>query len=75
MKTLIQDKNTNEFYAVEMTEIDCNSNKYAGDSDFPYWTTDVNEAYDFGSELIAYHEMSFNDLTNDGTRIPEIVTI
>lgn len=80
MKTLIQDKNTNEYYAVSC---EANPRGYLssssdegspGANDIPYWTSDINEAYDFGGELMAKHEMNMNDTTEDGTRSPIIIT-
>ena len=80
MKTLIQDTNTNEYYAVAC---EANPKGYLSNAqdegspeanDFPYWTSDIDEAYDFGSELIAKHEMNMNDTTEDGTRNPIIIT-
>lgn len=79
MKTLIQDKNTNEYYAVACSSNPkgyLNSAKDEGspsDNDFPFWTSDIDEAYDFGSEMSANNEMNGNDLTVDGTREPVIV--
>ena len=81
MKTLIQDTNTNEYYAVAC---EANPKGYLNNSqdegspdanDFPFWTSDIDEAYDFGSELLAKNEMNMNDTTEDGTRNPVIVTI
>lgn len=78
MKTLIIDTLTNEFYAVACSSnpkgylSSANDEGNPGENDFPYWTTDENEAFDFGSELSAKNEMDMNDLTNDGTRKPMI---
>lgn len=73
MRTIIKDELTNEFYCVEMNEIDANGNKYAGENDFPFWSDNIDEACDFGSELLAKNEMQMNDLTCEGTRKPVIV--
>lgn len=81
MKTLIRDKKTGEYYAVACSK---NENGYLsspfdeetpGENDFPYWTDDVCEAYDFTSEIFAKSEMGMNDLTQDGTREPEIIIL
>lgn len=81
MKTLIRDKKTGEYYAVACSK---NENGYLSspfdeettdENDFPYWTDDIREAYDFTSAIIAKSEMSMNDLTQDGTREPEIIIV
>lgn len=77
-KTLIIDTLTQEYYCVPMAEIDRDGDPTAGPNDFPYWSVDVDEAYNFGGgylngKLAAENEMKFNDLTCDGTRSPEIV--
>jgi hypothetical protein len=74
MKTIIKDQNTNEFYCIEQTEM-INGELTAGPNDFPYWSSDINEAYDFISVIAAQSEMQFNDLAQDGARIPAIETI
>jgi hypothetical protein len=79
MKTLIQDSKTEMYYAVGCSEntkgylSSSNDEGTPGDNDFPFWTEDVEEAYDFGSDTLANHEMSCNDLTNDGIRVPVII--
>ena len=78
MKTLIIDTLTNEFYAVACSSnpkgylSNANDEGNPDENDFPYWTENENEAFDFGSELSAKNEMNMNDLTNDGTRKPSI---
>ena len=74
-KTLIQDKLTGEFYCVEQTELMADGSLTAGTNDFPFWSLDVNEAYDFGSALLAKNDFKFNDLTCDGTREPVVIEI
>jgi len=71
-KIVIKDSLTNEYYCVPMTANDYYGNPTTGDNDFPYWSDNINEAYDFDSELSANNEMQMNDLTNDGTRTPVI---
>uniref|UniRef100_UPI004048246E hypothetical protein n=1 Tax=Roseivirga sp. TaxID=1964215 RepID=UPI004048246E len=81
MKTVIQDSKTKMFYAVECSEnpkgylTSANDEGNPGDNDFPYWTEDMEEAYDFGSEALAQNEMSCNDTTDSGERNPVIVTV
>lgn len=66
MATYIQDTITNQYYAVSKdSETDENS--------FPYWTLDIDKAYDFGSEIAAKIEMSCIDVTFDNTRNPIII--
>jgi hypothetical protein len=77
-KTLIIDILTQEYYCVPMTETDRNGNLTTGPNDFPYWSTDISEAHNFGGgylngKLSAENEMKFNDLTCDGTRTPQII--
>jgi len=50
MKTFIKDTNTNEFYCVEQTQM-INGVLSAGPNDFPYWSADEAEAYDFGTGI------------------------
>ena len=80
-KVLIQDELTGQYYGVQCEE---NPKGYLtsdadegspGPHDFPFWTDDIEEAYNFGSELSAINEMKYNDLTEDGTRKPIIVTL
>lgn len=73
MNYLIKDTRTNQFYCVEMTETDENGQLTPGPNDFPYWSDDIDNAYDLPSILFAKHEMRFNDLTCDGERNPIIV--
>lgn len=81
MKTLIIDTVTNEYYAVSCSN---NTKGYLSnysdegnpdENDFAYWTSNINEAFDFQSELSAKNEMSMNDLTMDNTRKPIIYLI
>lgn len=78
-KIFIQDSLTSEYYCVECSNnpkgyiTSSNDEGNPGDNDFPYWSDDINEAYNFGSELFANNEMNMNDLTCDGTRNPVIV--
>ena len=74
-KIVIKDNLTNEFYCVPMTEKDYLGNPITSDNDFPYWSDDVNDAYEFISELLATHEMNMNDLTEDGTRSPVVINL
>lgn len=74
MKTYIKDSLTNQFYCVEQTEM-VNGELTAGPNDFPFWSEDISKACDFGSELLARHEMQMNDLTCDGTRNPVILPV
>lgn len=79
MKTLIQDKSTNEFYAVACASnpkgylTNANDKGNPDEDDFPYWTSDENEAFDFGSELSAKNEINMCDLTCDGLRTSVII--
>lgn len=73
MKTLIQDSISKKYYCVEQTMPDSKGGFTAGPNDFPFWSSDIDEAYDFGSELSAKNEMKFNDLACEGTRKPVIV--
>lgn len=82
-KTLIIDTLTNEYYCVPMTEKNSAGEPTAGPNDFPYWSSDINEAYDFTPNtqpitqftprMAAENEMKFNDLACDGTRNPVII--
>ena len=77
-KIVIKDSLANEYYCVECSAnpkgyiTSANDEGNPGYNDFPYWSDNINEAYDFDSELLANHEMQMNDLTNDGTRTPVI---
>lgn len=82
MAILIQDALTNQFYAVRCSS---NSKGYITsaddegiprDFDFPFWTDNQSEAFDFKSERMARHELECcNDLTEDGNRDPLIIII
>ena len=74
MKIFIQDTKTKEYYGVECTE---NPKGYLtsvsdigspNNDDMPYWTDDIDMAYDFETEALAKHELRCNDLTCDGKR-------
>lgn len=53
-KVIVKDTLNNEYYAVEMTEIDyITGQPTVGNNDFPYWTKNIDEAYNFGSVLVA----------------------
>lgn len=80
-KVFIKDELTQQYYGVK-----CESNPKGyltsdadegspGPYDFSFWTDDIEEAYDFGSELSAINEMKGCDLTEDGTRKPVIVEV
>lgn len=75
-KTFIIDTLSNEFYGIHREKSDCVS-----DNDHPFWTKNIDDAYDFNwspsfsAELLANNEMSFNDLTDNGTRQPQIITV
>lgn len=77
-KIVIKDILTNEYYCVACSAnpkgyiTSANDEGNPGDNDFPYWSDNINEAYDFDFELSANNEMQMNDLTNDGTRKPVI---
>jgi|LakMenE18May11ns_1017448.scaffolds.fasta_scaffold8648278_2 hypothetical protein len=79
MKILIKDTNTNQYYAVgcEANPKGFLSNAQDEGSpdinDFPFWTDNIDEAYDFGSKNLAINEMNMNDTTDNGTRNPIIV--
>lgn len=73
IKVVIKDSKTNEYYCVPMTAIHSSGEPMAGDNDFPYWSLDEVEAYDFKDELSASNEFKFNDLTCDGERVPNII--
>lgn len=72
MKTLIQNTATKEYYAVQCSENikgylnSANDEGNPDENDFPYWTDDINEAYDFSTKGMAEHEMNCNDVTNSG---------
>jgi len=80
-KVFIKDELTQQYYGVQ-----CESNPKGyltsdadegspGPYDFSFWTADIEEAYNFGSELSATNEMKGCDLTEDGTRKPVIVEV
>ena len=73
MKTIIQDAITEQYYCVEQTGIDHNGAAFAQAFDFPFWSDDINDAYDFESPVWAKNELVMNDLTCDGSRTPVIV--
>lgn len=73
-QVFIQDKLTGEFYCVEMSEVNADGELTAGANDFPYWSTNKDEACNFRNELLAQHEMEMNDLTDDGARQPVIIS-
>lgn len=81
MKTLIQDQITKMYYAVKCEENEkgylssASDDGNPSDSDFPYWTEDASEAYDFESDSMANHEMKCNDLTDSGKRTPVIIKV
>ena len=80
MKTVIIDTLTYEYYCVPMTEFNDDGEPTAGPNDFPFWSSNEDDAFDFGhssfdAKLLANNEMKFNDLTCDGTRNPEIIEI
>lgn len=72
MKTLIQNTETKEYYAVQCSDnakgyiTSANDEGNPSENDFPYWTDDINEAYDFGTKEMADHEMNCNDVTESG---------
>jgi hypothetical protein len=84
-KTIIIDTLTNEYYCVPMTDKNSAGEPTAGPNDFPYWSKDINEAYDFTPNthpstqytprMAAENEMKFNDLACDGTRTPQIIEV
>lgn len=79
-KIVIKDQLTDEYYCVSRTAKDGIGNPTTGPDDFPYWSTDVNEAVNFQADWTdgkkgAENEMQFNDLTCDGTRSPVIITV
>ena len=80
-KVLIQDELTGQYYGVQCA---ANPKGYLtsdadegspGPHDFPFWTDDIEEAYNFGTERSAENEMATQDVTVDGTRKPIIVTL
>lgn len=80
-KVFIKDELTQQYYGVQCEE---NPKGYLtsdadegspGPHDFPFWTDDIEEAYNFGTERSAINEMKYNDLTVDGTRKPVIVEV
>ena len=81
MKTLIQDKKTKMYYAVECSENpkgylnSVNDDGFPNEKDFPYWTHDLNEAYDFGGTFLAEQEMNCLDVTCNGEYAPVIINI
>lgn len=72
-KIVIKDALTDEYYCVEMTAKDYHGNLIAGDNDFPYWSKNIREAYNFQETWMAKNEMFMNDLTVGGSRFPIIV--
>lgn len=74
MKTIIKDTLTNEYYCVPMSETDpITGEAIAGYNDFPFWSENKEDAYVFGSIILAQNEININDLTQDGQRVPVIV--
>jgi len=80
-KVLIQDELTGQYYGVQC---EANPKGYLtsasdegspGEHDFPFWTDDIEEAYNFGTDRSAENEMATQDVTVDGTRKPIIVTL
>lgn len=79
-KIVIKDQLTDEYYCVPKTDKNSAGEPTPGPNNFPYWSTDVNEAVNFQLDWIdgkkgAENEMELNDLTCDGTREPTIITI
>jgi hypothetical protein len=81
MKVFIQDKKTRHFWAVQCKAnpkgylVNADDEGDVGESDFPYWTEDIQEAFDFRTEKLAALEMDYNDCTDDGTRKPIILKL
>lgn len=65
----IKDAKTNQFYCVQ------GADKPNGpeENDFPYWSDDIKEAYNFETRLAAENEFKFNDVSEGGQRSPEII--
>jgi hypothetical protein len=75
MAIFITDLLTNEYYCVEMTATNADGLPTAGDNDFPYWSPDIDQAYNFETALAANNEIAASDLTVDGTRRPSIIEV
>jgi len=74
-KIVITDTLSDEYYCVKKTQIDPISGELiVGENDFPYWSTDINEAHDFRIEKLGFQEIDILDLTEDGKRNPIIIS-
>jgi len=73
-KIVIKDTLSNEYYCVRMTQQDPNTGAMTvGENDFPYWSSYIEDAYDFKVKACAMQEIDNLDLAACRERCPIIL--